>query len=139
MTEDMADAAEPKKGIILVVDDEPSVCTAIKRALRTLPVLVQTASSGVEALNLLRKNVGVFLIISDFTMPEMNGVAFLEEAKAINPDAFRILLTATGTSEQAIGWMESGLLHRYVAKPWDNERLRSTVQTLMRKSRIRSH
>lgn len=128
---------ESGKAKIMVVDDEPSVCMAIKRALRTLPVDVCSASSGAEALTILAQMPDVFAIISDFTMPEMDGITFLDRSRAISPDAFRILLTATGSCDQAIAWMESGLLHRYVAKPWDNERLRHAIETLLHKGRRR--
>ena len=116
---------------VIVVDDEPSICLAITRALRNLPVEVTTFTDPEQALEQIAAKSNVFLIISDLSMPKMDGLIFLTKVREVSPKAFRVLLTATGSSALALECMESGLLHRYVAKPWDNARLRNAVMSLL--------
>lgn len=77
---------------ILCVDDEPGIVRSIRRILKGEPVNVLTAAGGPEALDILRKQA-VSLILTDYRMPEMNGIEFLEQAAPLCPDAFRIILT----------------------------------------------
>lgn len=79
---------------ILVVDDEPDICIALKDLLEvSFEARVQVAGSGVEALRILAKG-GIDLIITDYKMPGMNGMQFLDKARELAPDVGHILVTA---------------------------------------------
>lgn len=80
---------------ILVVDDEEDIRDAIKALLeRSIPgVRVLTAESGPAGLVLLRQE-HIDLIVTDYKMPQMNGVEFLAEARKVAPRAPRIMITA---------------------------------------------
>ena len=80
---------------MLVVDDEPEVLYTYKRLLeRSLPnVEVIGVDSAIEGLKVLRSRK-VSLVLSDFRMPEMDGLEFLTEARRLNPRVPRIMITA---------------------------------------------
>ena len=77
---------------ILMVDDEPNVLKSFQRALRKEPYTLLTAQSGDEGLTLLEAR-DVSLVISDYNMPQMNGLEFLKAVKAQYPHILAIMLT----------------------------------------------
>ncbi len=112
---------------LLIVDDEPRVATSLERMLRKEGYTIHMAQSGKEGLNLLEAHdVGV--VLSDFMMPEMNGVAFLEQAKKKKPDLVEILITGHASLENAVSAINQLHLYGYVKKPWDMEDLKSTLR-----------
>ena len=106
---------------IVIVDDEPLVTSSLKTLLVLEGKYVpEIFNSPMEALEYLRKSE-VDLIISDFLMPEMNGIEFLSEAKKLHPGASLILLTGYADKRSAIRAINEIGLYRYVEKPWDTE------------------
>lgn len=110
---------------ILCVDDEEHNLQALERLLRK-KYDIHTALSGKDALTLMEK-VKFSLIISDQRMPLMTGVDFLFEAKKIQPQAIRILLTGYTDLESVIEAINKGQIYRYITKPWDNDQLETTI------------
>ena len=79
---------------ILLVDDEQSVLNALQRFFRRSGYeAVKTCTSGREGLELFEKSGPFQLVISDYRMPEMNGVEFLSAVRARWPDTVRIVLS----------------------------------------------
>ncbi len=111
---------------VLCIDDESHNLEALERLLRKKHQVV-TASSGVEALSAL-KDHKFSLIISDQKMPEMTGVEFFMQAKEIQPEAIRILLTGYTDLESVINAINQGQIYRYITKPWEPEEFLSTTQ-----------
>ncbi len=117
---------------ILAVDDEPTMLAVLKRALRKQPYRIEVTTSSVEALERLEVAAEQgdlpALVMSDFKMPGMDGVQFLERVKDKWPEVQRILLTAivdTHILESAINRSE---IHRYLQKPWERGNLISSVR-----------
>lgn len=113
---------------ILIVDDEEMVATSLE-SLLTLETDhdVIRFTSPLLALESINKTP-VDLVISDYLMPEMDGVDFLLKFKEIYPDATRILLTAYADKQNAIRAINELGLYRYIEKPWDNEQLLVTIK-----------
>jgi PAS domain S-box-containing protein len=88
---------------ILLVDDEDMVRTGTAEMLTDLGYEVVQASSGAEALRMLRSGVEVELLISDFLMPGMNGVALIEHATALAKDMKVLLVTGYSTIAEGPG------------------------------------
>jgi len=114
------------KAAVLTVDDDPAVSQAITRDLRRRygdEYQIVRATSGAEALTILKKfglrDRPVALIASDQRMPEMTGVAFLEQAKEHAPEAKLVLLTAYADTDVAIKAINDIGLDYYLLKPWD--------------------
>ena len=113
------------KPIILTVDDEEQVRNAVERDLKRhyrRDYRIIKAGSGAEALATLRqlkqRNDAVALYLVDQRMPEMSGTEFLAAARAIYPEARKVLLTAYADTEAAISAINSVGLDHYLMKPW---------------------
>lgn len=112
----------------MVVDDEAMVTQTLATYLQLeTDYDVLEFQSPSEALQRLKEEP-VDLIISDFLMPEMDGLEFLTEAKRLYPDVARILLTGYADKENAIKAINEVGLYQYIEKPWDNERLRLIIR-----------
>ena len=109
---------------LLLVDDEKAITKALHRLFRKEGYQILTADSGPEGLEKLKQcERSVSLIISDQRMPEMSGAQFLEKAKEIAPNAVRYLLTGYSDMEAVIQAVNSGEIHRYLTKPWNDDDL----------------
>jgi response regulator RpfG family c-di-GMP phosphodiesterase len=104
---------------LLLVDDEPSILGALRRLFRPHGYRVLAAESGAAALELVATDT-VDLVISDMRMPGMDGAQFLEKVRHLHPQAVRILLTGYADISSTIAAINGGEIHRYIAKPWDD-------------------
>lgn len=105
-----------KKFGILCVDDEPNVLEGLTLNLGRR-YDVQTAGGGAAALELLRQDPSKAVIVSDMRMPGMDGATFLAQARAVAPDAVRILLTGQTDIDSAIQAVNEGQIFRFLTKP----------------------
>ena len=110
---------------IMIVDDEPANLRTLERLFRS-DYQVVTAPSGAEALALLDQH-DVALLISDQRMPAMTGIELMIKTVAIRPQMVKILLTGYTDVGALIEALNSGLVYRYLTKPWNNDDLRLTV------------
>lgn len=108
---------------ILLVDDEPHVLAALNRVLRARlqkDVCIETFSD--PSLALSRVAEAAFeVIMSDYRMPGMTGIEFLQHVRTVQPHAIRMILSASAdfeTVQKAINDIE---VHRFLAKPWSDE------------------
>jgi phosphoserine phosphatase RsbU/P len=112
---------------ILVVDDEPANLQKLRRTfIHRYRVL--TAVSGAEALQLVREQPDIAVIIADQRMPEMTGVELLRRTLEIQPDAIRIILTGYTDVDSLIQAINECRVYRYLVKPWDPPDLLLTVE-----------
>jgi len=128
------------KPVILTVDDDPEVLSAVERDLRrryrdTYRILA--AASGQQGLDaareLQRRGTSVALFLVDQRMPGMTGTEFLREARKLHPGAKRAMLTAYADSEAAIAAINEVGLDHYLMKPWDppDQRLYPVLDDLL--------
>ncbi len=115
------------KPVLLLLDDEDSVLSSLRRALRRSNCQIVMANNGKEALDLLRQ-YEVALIISDLRMPHMNGVEFLTEARKIRPNTVRMVLSGYADLQVVTESINSGNIYKFLAKPWDEHELLQTVE-----------
>ncbi|MDH5442886.1 MAG: response regulator [Hadesarchaea archaeon] len=118
---------------IMIVDDEPNICEAVKITLEAEGFKVLTALSGQECLDKL-KNESVDLILMDFFMPEMNG---RELCARIRKDPRLVSLPVVFLTVAQFGGIGKEKLRKlniadYIAKPFDNEDLVKTVKKICR-------
>ena len=112
---------------LLLVDDEPSIVSSLKRLLRGDGYRILTANSGSEGLKLLEEHT-VDLIVSDQRMPEMTGVEFLRKVRQLYPDTVRIVLSGYTELQTVTDAVNGGAIYKFLTKPWDDELLRSHIQ-----------
>ena len=113
---------------LLIVDDEPQILNSLTRELRGEGYRIHTGGDGPAGLEVLRANeIGV--VLSDQMMPGMDGIAFLEEARRLKPDAVRIMLTGHGTFESASKAINRSHVFGYLTKPWDAEDLKAKLRS----------
>lgn len=117
---------------ILVIDDELSPRESIKLVLKDKYV-VNTANGGAEGLDFMTRNP-VDLVVLDIMMPDMDGIATLEEIKKKYPDIEVILLTAYASLETARSAIRFGAFD-YLTKPFDKNDVLKTVGRGLEKKR----
>jgi len=105
--------------VVLVVDDDPVSLESLKDILQaSLPgVEAVTAASGADALRLLAVR-RVDLIITDYRMPGMDGVAFLRAARAQAPDTPRVIITAFPELDAALRAINEAGVEAFLTKPF---------------------
>ena len=118
-----APTVSPKS--ILVVDDEPLVCDAVKMMLSFDGHAVQTAGSAQEALAMLEKET-FDLVITDFEMPNMKGNELAAAIKARSPKQSVVMITAYAEMLQASGTPVTGV-DCLVSKPFLLQNLRDAI------------
>ena len=110
---------------ILVVDDEDILIRCYQRILENSGYQLEYVTSGAEALK--RIEAGKFdLIILDYLMPEMNGMAVLQRAREIQPDVKVIMITGLDQLDTQMRARDLGVFD-YLPKPFDPDDLKRAV------------
>jgi two-component system, probable response regulator PhcQ len=120
---------------IMIVDDEESILKALKRVMRAAPCVfgnktynleVETFSSSVAALEHARTEA-FDLFISDYRMPELDGVEFLKAVKQIQPDSARLILSGYADLNALVRAVNEVGIDRFIGKPWNDYDLMSAI------------
>ncbi|BAZ16427.1 adenylate cyclase carrying two-component hybrid sensor and regulator domains [Calothrix sp. NIES-4071] len=112
---------------ILVVDDEPDNLDLLYRTFYREYKVIK-ANSGPDALELLKSEGDISVIISDQRMPMMSGTEFLSLTATQYPDIIRIILTGYTDVEDLVEAINAGKVFKYVTKPWEAEELKAVVR-----------
>lgn len=102
---------------ILIVDDETEFLDLLREILVGAEYEVVSATNGVEAIERLKNNPPVSVIIADHKMPLMKGTDFLNVAKDISPSSVRVMLTAFHDTELMQEAISKGEIFRFLTKP----------------------
>ncbi|MCX5742473.1 MAG: response regulator [Proteobacteria bacterium] len=117
----------PPKYTIVCVDDDPDMLAAVVRALRPVGYEILQTSNPVEALDLVALR-DVAVLVSDYEMPEMNGVDLAAAARRVRPETVRVLMTGRKSLDTAVDGINQGEIFRYVQKPFELRTLRKAVE-----------
>ncbi|MGE0546294.1 MAG: response regulator [Kofleriaceae bacterium] len=123
-----------KQPLIVCVDDDEAILTAVGRCLKREPFEVRRTLSASEALSWIASNE-VAVLVSDYDMPEMTGAQLAGHARRVRPETVRILLTGKRTLETAIDGINQGEVFRFISKPFENEVLRAAVHAAVQRNR----
>jgi two-component system, probable response regulator PhcQ len=124
---------------ILLVDDERGVLSALSRLLRLTPIMVrgdewrpriEAFTSPVDALN-SAASCAYDLVVSDFRMPEMDGVAVLRRMRELQPDCARVILSGYTDLNGLIGAINEARIDRFIAKPWNDFEFIRTLEQIL--------
>ncbi len=111
---------------VLLVDDEPQILTALEDLLGD-DYTVFKSESPERALDLVRQDNDIAVVITDQRMPEMNGDEFLRKIGSQN-NALRIMVSGYADLPAVLRAINEGKVYAYVTKPWDEDDLRHKVQ-----------
>ncbi len=118
------------KSRILVVDDEESIREFLDIMLRKEGYEVTTAEDGQKAIELLKKKT-VDMIISDLQMPNVTGMELLKHVKTNYPDVMFLMITAFGSTENAVEAMKIGA-YDYITKPFKLDEVRLNIYNALK-------
>lgn len=118
-------------GHLLIVDDEDMILDLIKRQLKDEGYNILTASSGEAALQIMKTHP-VAVIVSDQSMPGMDGITFLSKARQMDEDIVLIMLTGNATLGDALEAINQLKIFSYITKPLSASTLRSTIRDAFR-------
>jgi diguanylate cyclase (GGDEF)-like protein len=108
---------------LLCVEDDTDVLDSVERLLgRDFRVL--KSHSIQEAMSELDQNPDTAIVLSDYSLPDGNGLALLSQVQTKAPDAVRAIFSGQIDIEDMVGAINKSLLHRFILKPWDNEYFR---------------
>jgi serine phosphatase RsbU (regulator of sigma subunit) len=113
---------------VLLVDDDAMVLAGLKRHLRS-KFRIETALSGEEGLKRIEENGPYAVIVSDFSMPGMNGIEFLCRVKKTDPDSMRMMLTGSADMSTAIKAVNEGSIFQFHPKPCPASTLGKAIQS----------
>lgn len=116
-----------KSLMVLVVDDEPGFRNLLEWELKNRGMNVELAENGAQGVQKAGETK-FDVIITDITMPQMDGLKLLEEVKKNNPDTEVIVATGFGAVETAVHAMKKGAFD-FVLKPYDLEHLMARVRS----------
>ena len=119
---------------ILIVDDEPSICTLIDRRLTREGYSCVTANNGKEALELFLKKP-FSLILSDLRMPEMDGIELLKTIRALSPKMMMVVITGYPEINMAVEALRLGA-YDFILKPADLELVVHSVKKALEKKKL---
>ena len=122
------------RGRILIVDDEANARAALSEILHDEGYLTETAADGFKALGKL-EDFSPDVILTDLKMPGLDGMAFMEKAKAAAPGAVFVVMTAFGTISGAVAAVKQGA-ENYLTKPLDFDALSAVIERAMEKARL---
>ncbi len=122
---------KPREIDVLIIDDEPTVATALSRMLRLEGLTVETAQSADDGLRRVKES-GCRVLICDQNMPEMMGTRLLATADENGFRGKKILMTGLERTPEVEYAARSGM--EVFHKPWDTEELKSRVQRALKES-----
>jgi len=119
---------------ILIIDDEEAQLLSLKSFLQRRNYEVFTATNGPAGYEIAQKNT-IDLVLTDFRMPEWDGLTVLEKFKQLNPDIDVVVVTAYGNIENAVKIMKAGA-YDYLTKPVDLDELENMIQRIQEKRQL---
>lgn len=126
---------QARKRTLLLVDDEDSVLSSLRRLLRAEGYQIVVARSGDEGLARLAEH-DVDVILSDQRMPDMTGVEFLRRAKELYPDTVRMVLSGDTELQSITDAVNQGAVYKFLTKPCDDELLRAHLKEAFRRKEV---
>ena len=116
---------------VLVIDDEQGIVNAIRRELSTPPLgryryAVEGFTDPAAALQ-RAKEKEFEVVITDFRMPQMDGLEFLKQLHAIQPDCMRLVLSGQTDMAALVEMINQTHIYRFIPKPWSGYFLKSSV------------
>jgi DNA-binding NtrC family response regulator len=125
-----------EKNKVLIVDDEPKICSILSALLKKNNYEVQVANSGKAGLDLYSKFLPEVVLL-DLKMPGMDGIQVMDTlTERFNADCKVIIMTAHGEVRSAVEAMKKGAFD-YLQKPFDNDELLAVISRAVEVVRLK--
>ena len=112
---------------IQLLDDEQHILSALQRVLRPHHWEVHAFSNGQQALQALTEHEYA-VIVSDYKMPNLDGVTYLQFAKQRQPKAVRMVLSAHGDRQSMMQAINRAEIYRFLSKPWEDYEIETALK-----------
>jgi two-component system, NtrC family, sensor kinase len=112
---------------ILCVDDETNVLKSLKRLFLDEAYEILVEESGREGIAILEQHPPVQVVISDYRMPGMDGIAFFKEVHERWPDTVRIVLSGYADTAAVVAAINEGQVYKFIPKPWNDDELKVAI------------
>lgn len=129
--------ASSKRPVILAVDDDELILASLRALFSVEADYELEATNRPDEAERIARTRPVDVVVSDFLMPEMNGIELLKRIRELQPDAPRILLTGFADKGNAIRGINEAGLYYYLEKPWENETLLLIIRNALAQQRLR--
>ena len=123
-----------ERATILIVEDEETQRSLLSGLLQKEGYTVEEAGNGANAIDLFRTKT-IDLVLLDFKLPDMDGLAILKGVKEINPEVEIIMITAYGSIENAVNALKAGA-SEYLTKPIDLDDLLFKIKKIENKKHL---
>ncbi len=115
---------------LLIVDDEAAIVASVKRILRHYDFHIVSAHSAQQALEIMARQP-VSVILADYKMPGMSGAALLRHVHQHFPAVIGLMFSGEEDFDTVIELLNEQIIHRFVAKPWQNDQLTAQITQAM--------
>ena len=112
---------------LLYIDDEPINLYIFEIYFRKKYNVI-TGSSGFEGLRLLRQNRDTKIVVSDMSMPGMNGLEFIRKAREEFPDITFFILTGYDITDEIQKALDDHIIRKYFRKPLNANEISMTIE-----------
>jgi CheY-like chemotaxis protein len=117
------------KSSILIVDDQKIICEGLERLLSG-EYIIYKAFNGKEALDIIKQNSDIDVVLSDIIMPVMDGIELTEKLRSENKDIIIIVMTAVYSGEKITDAIDKGA-NKCLMKPLDIPQLMQTLNNAL--------
>lgn len=125
---------------MLIVEDDFEISDQLERILKNakrFDCKITTVRSGKEGFECLKDN-NFDVVLSEFEMPDMDGIDFLKRVENEHPtDIMRFLIIDEGDTDRAKEAIKDGIIHQYIENPWDSEEVKLTVCEKLKRKETR--
>lgn len=118
---------------VLIIDDDPTFCLMLKSFLSKKDFATETAFSGAEAINQVKNN-NFDIVLSDFRLPDTDGLELLENIREIKPGTPVIIMTSYADIRIAVKAMKIGA-YEYVTKPVNPDEILLTIKNALNRDK----
>jgi len=111
---------------VLIIDDDEKCLSSLRRILRSICQVV-TTKDPLKAIEIFKYNGPFAVVISDYRMPQLSGIALFSRIFSLNRNAHRIILTGHAELQMAIDAINEGKITAFLTKPVSAAAIRSAV------------